>query len=34
VPRHSRFGNRRRVPRWWHNHIVDPRFRFKRDVTG
>ena len=20
--------------RWWHNHIVDPRFRFKRDVTG
>ena len=34
VPRHSRFGNRRRVPTWWHNHIVDPRFRFKRDVTG
>jgi hypothetical protein len=30
-PWHSRFGNRRRAPKWWDNHVLDPRSRFKRD---
>ena len=34
VPRHSKFGNRRRVPKRWHNRIVVPRSWFKRDHDG